>query len=136
MTWVDEFKRMAFNTFRKVGMVGLLIDPKVQGVCLPEQFMDQNRVLIHLGDNLPKPISDLRDTELGVDATLNFPGRGPFKVELPWISVVAIGSADSGIFCQFRSDPAMVKGPKPTPKPMPKPMPKPFTIIDGGLGNN
>lgn len=118
MTWIDKFKFNVFNTFRQVGLVGILIDPKVSGVVVPEPLQGSPRILLHVGDKLtdgsalPVPIRDLDvNLEDGVKVTLSF-NLSPSRVSFPWSAVIAIGIVGSDVFCQFHGSPVSHEPPK------------------------
>lgn len=72
-------------------IVTVLVDPKVEGVVLPLNLMKSDEpVAIQLGLNLANPIKDFFMGSDGITGTLSF-SRVPFKVFLPWDSIVGMG---------------------------------------------
>lgn len=123
MTWLNTFKFNVFTTFRQAGLVGVLIDPKVDGVTVPEDLRGSHRVLLHIGDRLtdgsamPVPVHDLEaGIEEGVSVTLSF-NRTPFRVGFPWAAVLAMGVVGSDLFCQFHGQIVTAEPPEQGPAP-------------------
>lgn len=125
MTWIDQFKKNVIDSFLQVGLIGVLVSPKADGVKLPEKYGQAGQVLLHLGRNLPTPIPDLEVGDEGIRATLSF-DQTPFGVWLPWTCVLAAGLAGSEMFCQFQGRPDQ---PEPAPEPDKR---GPFSVVDGG----
>jgi hypothetical protein len=65
------------------------LDPRREGVVLPDFLREQPRVVLQYGYNMPVPIVDLMVDEQGIGATLSFRrvAQGTF---IPWSAVFAL----------------------------------------------
>ena len=89
---VNEQKQRHLLSMLEKGLVMIHIDPRVEGVVVPEHFTSQAvlRLNIAYGFNLPA----LEIDEEGVYAVLSF-SRRDFGCTLPWASVFAITLPDA-----------------------------------------
>jgi stringent starvation protein B len=69
------------------------LDPRRDGVRVPEWFNKQPQLILQIGLNLPVPIRDLEVDDEAVSCTLSF-SRTPHSCYLPWPSVYAIVGED------------------------------------------
>jgi stringent starvation protein B len=84
------------------GSVFLHVDPRKQGVEVPQWLQDQPQVVLQIGLDMPVPIPDLRVTSAGVKATLSF-NRAPHACMIPWDAVFAV-VGDEGTGMVWRED--------------------------------
>lgn len=75
------------------GSVFVHLDPRVQGVVVPEWLRDQPQLVLQVGLDMPVPIPDLRVDGNGVFGTLSFKGS-PFTCAVPWDAVYALVGDD------------------------------------------
>jgi stringent starvation protein B len=75
------------------GSVFVHLDPRIDGVIVPEWLADQPQVVLQVGLDMPIPITDLRVDDAGVSGTLSFQ-RAPFTCTVPWEAVFAIAGDD------------------------------------------
>lgn len=73
----------------KFPLVDVLIDTKVEGVCLPSYLMKEEKVVLQYGKNLAFPIPDFMAGDDGVTATLSF-HKSTFKTFIPWDAIKGI----------------------------------------------
>lgn len=64
----------------------VLLDPRVEGVVVPEYLKESLPLGVDLGLHLPIPIRDLEMNSEGFSVTLSF-NREPHHVTIPWDSV-------------------------------------------------
>ncbi len=77
----------------KEAWVYVQIDPRREGVQLPDFLRQQPRVVLQYGYNMPVPIHDLTVDERGISATLSF-RRVPQATFIPWAAVFALTDDD------------------------------------------
>ena len=75
------------------GSLFVHLDPREEGVELPESLHNEPHVMLQLGLDLPVPIPDLRVDVRGISGTLSF-ARLPFRCVIPWAAVYAICGED------------------------------------------
>ena len=75
------------------GSVFVHLDPRVQGVIVPDWLRKQPQLVLQVGLDLPVPIPDLSIDEDGVYATLSF-NRSAFSCRMPWEAVFALVGDD------------------------------------------
>ena len=75
------------------GSVFVHIDPRIQGVIVPDWLRKQPQLVLQVGLDLPVPIPDLAIDEDGVYATLSF-NRSAFSCRMPWEAVFALVGDD------------------------------------------
>lgn len=73
----------------KEAWVYVHIDPRREGVVLPEFLREEPRVVLQYGYNMPVPIYDLTVDERGIGATLSF-RRVAQPTFIPWSAVFAL----------------------------------------------
>jgi hypothetical protein len=73
----------------KVAWVYVHLDPRREGVVLPDFLRQDPRVVLQYGYNMPVPIYDLKVDEQGISATLSF-RRVPQPTFIPWAAVFAM----------------------------------------------
>lgn len=71
------------------GSVFVHLDPRREGVTVPEWLSHKPQLVLQLGRNFAIPIPDLEVDDLGVSCTLSF-NRSPFHCVLPWSAVYAL----------------------------------------------
>lgn len=84
------------------GTVFLHVDPRREGVSVPDYLGEQPQVVLQIGLNMPIPIPDLRVTTAGVQATLSF-NRMSYACIIPWTAVFAV-VGDEGQGMMWRED--------------------------------
>lgn len=67
------------------------LDPRIQGVVVPDGFRRQPELVLQFGLNMAVPIKDLEVDDEAVSGTLSF-ARRPFWVKVPWAAVYALVS--------------------------------------------
>jgi hypothetical protein len=67
--------------------------PNREGVVVPPQFKEQERLVLQVGWEMPVPIPDLEIDENGIRGTLTF-NREPFYCVVPWVSLFAAVGED------------------------------------------
>jgi hypothetical protein len=77
----------------KDAWVYVQLDPRRQGVDLPEFLRQEPRLVLQYGYNMPVPIHDLVVDEEGIKATLSF-RRVAHATVIPWSAVFAITDGD------------------------------------------
>ncbi|MFH2005394.1 MAG: ClpXP protease specificity-enhancing factor SspB [bacterium] len=90
---IDEqlSKREALESLLKHGDVLLQLDPRVAGVGVPTEYVDQPLLVLRIGLEMPIPIPDLEISDAGIQATLSF-RRTPHAVEVPWRAIFGMVS--------------------------------------------
>ncbi len=71
------------------GSVFVHLDPRRDGVVVPDWFAHKPQLVLQLGRNFAIPIPDLEVDDDGVRCTLSF-NRSPFHCTLPWTAVYAL----------------------------------------------
>jgi stringent starvation protein B len=71
------------------GSVYIHLDPRREGVLVPQHFRSNPQLVLQIGLNFPIPIRDLEIDDRGVRCTLSF-NRQPFYCIIPWSSVYAL----------------------------------------------
>lgn len=69
------------------------LDPRRDGVSVPDRFRKQPQLVLQLGLNMAVRIPDLEVTEEGITATLSF-NRTPHWCGVPWAAVFALVGED------------------------------------------
>lgn len=67
------------------------LDPRIQGVVVPDGFRRQPELVLQFGLNMAVPIKDLEVDDEAVSGTLSF-ARRPFWVKVPWAAIYALVS--------------------------------------------
>jgi stringent starvation protein B len=78
------------------GSVFVHLDPRREGVKVPEWLAARPQLVLQLGLNFAIPIPDLVIDERGVRCTLSF-NRSPFYCVLPWGAVYAVVAEDGQV---------------------------------------
>ena len=73
--------------------VFLHLDPRKQGVVVPQHFRGQPQLVLQVGYAMAVPIPDLKIDDDGVTCTLSFGGR-PFWCSMPWSAIYAMVGED------------------------------------------
>jgi hypothetical protein len=114
------------------------LDPRREGVLLPDFLRQEPRVVLQYGYNMPVPIADLTIDEEGIKATLSF-RRQPYSTLVPWSAIFALSDGEERHFVWEADVPPDLEraGPRPqatgpaavpaaaTPAPQAKPEPAP-----------
>ncbi len=79
-------KREAMDSLLAQGDVLLQLDPRLEGVSVPQKFDEQPLLVLRIGLEMPIPIPDLEIDDAGITATLSF-DRTPHAVVVPWQAV-------------------------------------------------
>lgn len=82
-------KHLVLLELLKEAWVYVHLDPRRDGVALPEFLRDQPRLVLQYGYNMPVPMHDLTVDEKGISATLSF-RRVPHATFIPWSAVFAM----------------------------------------------
>lgn len=103
------------------------IDPRRDGVLLPDFLREQPRVVLQYGYNMPVPIHDFNVDDRGISATLSF-RRVSHATFIPWSAVFAMTDGEKrGMVWQedippdLESEAAEDAPPAAAPSPPPKP---------------
>lgn len=89
-------KKEQIQRLLKHGSVFVHLDPRREGVVVPQWLADQPQLVLQLGLNFAIPIPDLEIDDLGVRCTLSF-NRTPFQCELPWAAIYALVADDGQV---------------------------------------
>ena len=76
------------------GSLFVYLDPRREGVRVPDHLRKQPQLVLQFGLDLPVPIPDLRVDESGVHGTLSF-NRSPFPCRVPWDAVFGLVGDDA-----------------------------------------
>ena len=129
-------KHLVLLELLKEAWVYVHLDPRREGVALPEFLRDQPRLVLQYGYNMPVPMHDLTIDEKGIGATLSF-RRTPYPTFIPWSAVFAmtdgekhgmVWPADVPADLQLEARdgaPPKPEAPSPPPTPAAKPAKKP-----------
>jgi len=71
------------------GSVFVHLDPRREGVIVPDWLSHKPQLVLQLGRNFAIPIPDLEIDAYGVSCTLSF-NRAPFHCTLPWSGIYAL----------------------------------------------
>lgn len=115
----------------KEAWVYVHLDPRRDGVELPDFLRQQPRVVLQYGYNMPVPIHDFNVDAHGISATLSFQ-RVPHATFVPWAAVFALTDGEQrGVVWEedVPKDLHLEKEPpaSPTPKPAPSTSAQPKT---------
>ncbi len=69
------------------------LDPRRDGVDLPDHLREDKRLILQYGYNMPVPISDLVVDKRGIAATLSF-RRVFYSTFIPWAAVFGLTDGD------------------------------------------
>jgi stringent starvation protein B len=104
------------------GSVFVHLDPRRDGVRVPEWLSHKPQLVLQLGRNFAIPIPDLEIDEEGVRCTLSF-NRSPFYCILPWYAVYALVAENgevtvwpSELPAELVPEPATVRRAPPVPR--------------------
>ncbi len=86
-------KRTVMDKLLGDGPVLVHLDPRRDGVRVPDSFAGQPQLVLRFGFGLAPPIPDLTVDEDGLSGTLTFRGT-PFGCVVPWRAVFALVSED------------------------------------------
>lgn len=90
-------KRQILLELLKDAWVYVHLDPRRDGVALPDFLRQEPRVVLQYGYNMPVPIADLTIDEEGIKATLSF-RRTPWSTVIPWHAVFALSDGEERHF--------------------------------------
>lgn len=90
-------KRQILLELLKDAWVYVHLDPRRDGVALPDFLRQEPRVVLQYGYNMPVPIADLTIDEEGIKATLSF-RRTPYSTVIPWHAVFALSDGEERHF--------------------------------------
>ncbi|MBW2522980.1 MAG: hypothetical protein JRI23_02335 [Deltaproteobacteria bacterium] len=121
------------------------LDPRREGVTVPQRFRKQAQLVLQLGLDMAVRIPDLEVTEEGITATLSF-NRTPHWCGIPWAAVYAlVGEDGRGMVWPDDVPPELaVAGPRPrlqaveagkAPKKERKRRPKPKASEDDSIAS-
>lgn len=86
-------KKDVTRSFLLRGSVFLHLDPRRDGVVVPEWLRKQPQLVLQIGLDMPIPIADLRVDDNGMTGSLSF-NRSPFLCIAPWDAVFAVVGED------------------------------------------
>jgi stringent starvation protein B len=86
-------KRDVVRALLLKGSVFVHLDPRREGVSVPQWLRTHTQLVLQVGFDMPVPIHDLHIDEQGVFATLSF-NRSPFSCRVPWEAVFALVGDD------------------------------------------
>lgn len=75
------------------GSIFVHLDPRVPGVCVPNDLKVQPQLVLQFGLDMLVPIPDMRVDKLGIHGTLSFQ-RSPCVTSIPWDAVFAVVGED------------------------------------------
>lgn len=135
-------KRLVLLELLKEAWVYVHLDPRREGVVLPEFLRDQPRLVLQYGYNMPVPMHDLTIDDQGIAATLSF-RRAPCATFIPWSAVFAMTDgekhgmvwpdavpADLQLEPPSQPEPPSAPAPAPAAKPGKKPRPSHLKLVD------
>lgn len=103
------------------------IDPRRDGVALPDHLRQQPHLRLQYGYNMPMPIVDLTIDDRGISATLSFQ-RTPHATFIPWSAVFAMSDGDKrGMEWEDEIPPELRAGAEQAPPPPAPVKPPPAT---------
>lgn len=119
----------------KDAWVYVVLDPRKEGVILPDHLRSQPRLVLQYGYNMPMPIHDLTIDDEGIKATLSFQ-RTPYATLIPWSAVFAMHDGEKrGLVWEedvpkdMDAQPPPPEPPPPPPKPGKKPRPSHLKLV-------
>lgn len=86
-------KREVMLELMEDAWVYVQLDPRREGVQLPDYFLQEKRLILQYGYNMPVPIDDLTVDERGISATLSFK-RAYHRTFVPWSAVFVVSDGD------------------------------------------
>ncbi len=92
-TCMSQMKYMWMQKLLESAWVSVFLDPRINGVDLPEYLKQETHIVLQYGHQMPIPIRDLLVNEAGIFATLTF-HQAPFETFVPWDAVFAITDGD------------------------------------------
>jgi stringent starvation protein B len=75
------------------GSLFVHLDPRVQGVVVPQWYCSEPQLVLQIGFDMPVPIPDLQVDAEGIYGTLSF-NRSPFTCQVQWDAVFALAGDD------------------------------------------
>ncbi len=84
-------KRQVVDELLESGAVLVHVDARADGVCVPERFRTDAKLVLRFGYNLSPAVPDLQIDDDGMRGTLTF-GGVPHGCVLPWASIYAVVS--------------------------------------------
>lgn len=91
------------------GSIFIHLDPRAEGVEVPNWLKRQPQLVLQVGYNMPVPIYDLSIDDQQVSATLSFSRTG-FFCKVPWSSVFClVGDNEKGMFWPESMPPEIAK---------------------------
>lgn len=81
------------NALLERSSVFIHMDPRSEGVSVPQQFKKAPQLVLQIGLDMPIPIPDLEVDDDGIRCTLSF-SRTPFYCIVPWTAVYALVGDD------------------------------------------
>lgn len=96
----NKDKRAFFERALGSGIAALYLDPRVNGVVVPEKFAGYNALVLNY--SYKYMVSDFAFDDHFVIASLSF-GGFPFRCVVPWAAVLAIESRSENLICSFQT---------------------------------
>lgn len=132
-------KRDVLSFLLEEGWVYLHLDPRIEGVLVPDHLRSQPSLILQIGYDMPVPVSDLDLSEQTLRATLSF-SHMPFCCSLPWKAIFAMVAQDGRALLWpsdlpeeiLNSDASEVHGGDEKPVPLNGPR-RNLQVIPGGL---
>ena len=75
------------------GSLFVHLDPRAEGVVVPEWYRREPQLVLQIGFDMPVPIPDLEVDSEGIYGTLSF-NRSPFTCHVLWDAVFALAGDD------------------------------------------
>ncbi|MGD8316273.1 MAG: ClpXP protease specificity-enhancing factor SspB [Myxococcales bacterium] len=75
------------------GSLFVHLDPRVEGVLVPQWYRSEPQLVLQIGFDMPVPIRDLEVDDEGIYGTLSF-NRSPFTCRVHWDAVFALAGDD------------------------------------------
>lgn len=86
---MQQDKQQVMKQWLEKGWVSVLLNPRIEGVILPNSLRDNVHLVLQYGYNMPIPMPDLKVDETGITATLSF-RHVPCFTFVPWSAVFAL----------------------------------------------
>ncbi len=98
-----NFKKSIFSEALENGIATLYLDPRVEGVKVPDRFKGNDTLTLDYSYNYG--LDDFQFDDACVVASLSF-NRQPFQCVIPWEAVFGIGNKAAGAYYSFtKNDP-------------------------------
>lgn len=86
---MHQDKQQVMKQWLEKGWVSVLLNPRIEGVILPNHLRENVHLALQYGYTMPIPIHDLTIDDVGIAATLSFQ-HVPCFTFVPWSAVFAL----------------------------------------------